>query len=85
MAAVGRNLSGAVTAYNRAVGSLEGRVLVTARRFVEMGVVGTGGREPTSPSPVDTATRLLQAPELVGTEEGVGDGAPADGVALPRT
>ena len=87
MAAVGRNLTGAVTAYNRAVGSLEGRVLVTARRFVEMGVVGAGEREPTSPSPVDTVTRPLQAPELLGREEGDGHGVttPADGVAVPTT
>jgi len=87
MAAVGRNLTGAVTAYNRAVGSLEGRVLVTARRFVEMGVVGAGEREPTSPSPVDTVTRPLQAPELMGTEEAGGHGVPSpvDGVALPTT
>jgi DNA recombination protein RmuC len=84
MAGVGRSLTGAVTAYNRAVGSLEGRVLVTARRFVDMGVVGAGGREPTSPSPVDTITRPFQAPELVGVQDGdgYGDPPPADG-AVP--
>lgn len=64
VAGVGKGLTSAVTAYNRAVGSLEGRVLVTARRFAEMGVVGAGERELTPPSPVETAARALQAPEL---------------------
>ena len=66
MAGVGRSLNGAVTAYNRAVGSLEGRVLVTARRFVDLGVVGTGGREVATPAPVDSVTRPLLAAELTG-------------------
>ncbi len=63
-AGVGKGLNSAVTAYNKAIGSLEGRVLVTARRFVEMGVVGAGEKELTHPTPVDATTRTLQAPEL---------------------
>jgi DNA recombination protein RmuC len=74
MAGVGRSLTGAVTAYNKAVGSLEGRVLVTARRFVEMGVVGAGEQELAQPVPVDAATRPLQASELVASTLASADG-----------
>jgi DNA recombination protein RmuC len=40
--AMGKGLSQAVVAYNRAAGSLEHRVLVAARRFAEMGVDTAG-------------------------------------------
>jgi DNA recombination protein RmuC len=63
---VGRGLAGAVTAYNRAVGSLEGRVLVTARRMADMGVVGSAGKDLATPPTVDTIPRALQSAELVG-------------------
>jgi DNA recombination protein RmuC len=66
MAGVGRGLNGAVTAYNKAVGSLESRVLVTARRFVEMGVVGVGEHVLPEPEPIGSAVRMLNADELTG-------------------
>jgi DNA recombination protein RmuC len=65
-AGVGKGLNGAVAAYNKAVGSLEGRVLVTARRFADMGVIGTGEKDIAPPITVDAAPRALQSPELGG-------------------
>ncbi len=59
---LGGALGTAVTAYNRAVGSLEARVLVTARRLAELGV---SDEALDAPAQVETAPRQLQAPELV--------------------
>jgi DNA recombination protein RmuC len=60
---VGRSLGNAVKSYNRTVGSLEGRVLVSARRLGDLGVV-EGTLE--APRPVEETTRALSAAELLG-------------------
>ncbi len=62
---VGRGLTMAINAYNSAVGSLETRVLVSARRFKDLGAA-VGGAEIDELSPLETSSRLLQAPELLG-------------------
>ncbi len=59
---LGRALTTAVSAYNRAVGSLESRVLVSARKLSEIGVV-EGALDP--PRPVEETVRPLSAPELI--------------------
>jgi DNA recombination protein RmuC len=60
---LGKELQGAVGAYNQAVGALESRVLPSGRRIKELGGAG-GGRELPALEPVEQAPRALQAPEL---------------------
>lgn len=60
-----RSLTASVTAYNDAVGSLESRVLVSARRFPALGVVSVETEEIADLAPVEASPRLLQAVELV--------------------
>lgn len=67
---VGRSLKGSVEAYNRAVGSLESRVFVSARRFGELGV---SGDDLAAPAPVTDVPRPLTAAELL---DAVGDQRP---------
>jgi len=59
---LGRSLNGAVSAYNRTIGSLENRVLVTARRLHDLGV---GHDELAAPDPVVDVPRQLTAAELM--------------------
>jgi DNA recombination protein RmuC len=81
---MGKALTGAVTAYNQTVGSLESRVLVSARRLAELGLVEDSQE---APRIVTETTRLLAAPELTAvvvpapapalTEQAAPEGAPA--------
>lgn len=73
---VARGLTRSVDAYNRAVGSLESRVLVTARRLKEKGVPAT--EELPELAVIDHTARALGAPELVG----LFDDEPVDGVIV---
>jgi len=61
---VGKSLAKAVTSYNSAVGTLETRVLVTARRLKDKGVM-TAEDLPDLET-IDQAPRPLGAPQLTG-------------------
>ncbi len=61
---VKRGLDKAVDAYNRSVASLESRVLVTARRFRELGAAH--GEDIQEIQPMERTTRELQIPEIRG-------------------
>ncbi|UWQ49868.1 DNA recombination protein RmuC [Leisingera caerulea] len=58
LASVGRSLSSSVNNYNKAVGSLEARVLPSARRFEAMGVVANGA-ELEDPGQVEVEPRQV--------------------------
>lgn len=58
---IGKGLENATSAFNAAIGSLEQRVLPTARKFKELGV--TVGEDIPVLGPVDTTIRTLNAPE----------------------
>src|SRR5207247_5774947 len=69
---IGMGLDRALDSYNKGVGSLEARVLVTARKFKERGAIA--GDEIEILEPIDKSTRALTLdegglfPELVGAE-----------------
>ena len=60
---LGGRLKSSLEAYNKAVGSLEGNVLVKARKFKELQAANVVEEIPAL-EPVDRVPRMLQAPEL---------------------
>jgi len=60
---LGAKLKGSLDAYNQAVGSLEGNVLIKARKFKEYHAAN-GGEEIRALEPIDRVPRMLQAAEL---------------------
>lgn len=61
---LGRAITTTVTSYNQAVATLEGRVLVTARRMSDLKVVAPA-EELIAPIQVTESARATQAPELM--------------------
>jgi len=61
---LGLRLKSSLEAYNEAVGSLEGNVLVKARKFKDL-QAANGGEEIKPLEPIDRVPRMLQAPELI--------------------
>jgi DNA recombination protein RmuC len=72
MQSLQRSLTSSVEAYNKAVGSFESRVLVTARKFPGLGVVGLQSGEIDELAPIEKAPRHLQTyqPDLYDDELG---------------
>ena len=62
---LGTRLKSSLEAYNLAVGSLEGNVLVKARKLKDLHAAN-GGEEIKALEPIDRVPRMLQAPELTG-------------------
>ena len=59
---VGSNLDATVKSYNKAVGTLESRVLTTARKFDKLGI--SGKEQVGEISTLETGSRQLSAPEF---------------------
>jgi DNA recombination protein RmuC len=81
---LGKALSNAVITYNQTVNSLESKVLVSARRFSQLGLVDAGLE---APGLVEDTARALSAPELtaeVAGKAGTGQGTPGLGTSPDR-
>ncbi|EWT03092.1 DNA polymerase V [Intrasporangium oryzae NRRL B-24470] len=77
VSAMGQSLSRSVENYNRFVGTLESRVLVTARRMHDLELVT---EEPPSLDPIEVGPRALSAPELTGSALSAPDPRTSDGL-----
>ncbi len=63
---MGRALGGAISAYDSAVGSLERNVLVSARKFKELGAAS--GQDLAEANPIEAIPRELAVPEPIENE-----------------
>ena len=68
MGAVGKSLTAATNNYNKAITSLESRVLVTARKFEDLHAAPEGKNLEANEA-LDTAAKILTAPEAEEQEE----------------
>ena len=59
-ARVGKNLGGAVEAYNQTLGTLERRVMVSARKFKELGAAAQK-TDIESAEPIEKQPRVLES------------------------
>ena len=66
-ASVGKSLNQAVASYNKAVGCVESRVLVTARKFKELSATGADA-ELALLAPVEQLARDPQAKEMTNVQ-----------------
>jgi DNA anti-recombination protein RmuC len=66
MDVLGKALTNAVSSYNKTIGSLESRVLVSARKLSQLGVVEA---ELSAPTPVEETVRALSAADLIPDPE----------------
>ncbi len=69
MQSLQKSLASSVDAYNRAVGSLESRVLVTARKLPALGVIDGASAEIQELTPIESSPRRLQAVEMADDED----------------
>ena len=81
---LGTRLKSSLEAYNDAVGSLEGNVLLKARKFKEL-QAANGGEEIKALDPIDRVPRMLQAPELTdGLPFTISDGEEGEEVVVEK-
>lgn len=73
---LGRGVTRTVDAYNKTVGTIESRVLVTARKFKELGV--SAAESIPEVAPVERRPRPLQAPEMADLFGDLDGPAPSD-------
>jgi len=74
---LGTSLNSAIEKYNETVGTLETRVLVSARRFTDLPITPTD-KEIKATSQIETIPRKLQSPELNPTYDTTGLGIVSD-------